>query len=204
MTKRGKFIVLEGGDGAGKGTLVGHLKKVLAVEQYVYTREPGGTPVGEKIREVLLGEVMEPETELALHFAYRPELFKKVILPALENGVHVIDERHIASTYAYQIGGREHPELLPVFRMNESACEAYASPDLYVYLDLAPEEAKRRLLAKGQALDRFELEGLEFHTRVRASYHEYFKTRRHILVDASLGVDVLCKEIERIIRAETE
>jgi len=202
--KRGKFIVLEGGDGAGKGTLVNYLKKVLPPGKFIYTREPGGTPVGEKIRDLLLSEEMTPATELGLHFAYRFELFEKVILPAINSGVHVIDERHVASTYAYQIGGRERRDLLPLFRSNERACAKYATPDLYVYLDLDPREGERRLKAKGFALDRFELAGLAFHQRVRKAYHQYFRKQRHVVVDAAMGVEVLCKEMERIIRAETK
>jgi dTMP kinase len=202
MIKRGKFIVLEGGDAAGKGTLVRHLQQVLSQRQFIYSREPGGTPIGEKIRDLLLNEEMSPATELGLHFAYRFELFEKVIIPALDRGINVIDERHVASTYAYQIGGRERRDLLPLFRSNERACEKYVRPDLYIYLDLDPKEGDRRLKAKGEKLDRFELAGFAFHERVRRAYHKYFRNRKHITLDASKKPEVLCKEIERIIRAE--
>lgn len=204
MIKRGKFIVLEGGDGAGKGTLVGYLKKVLPNEQFVYTREPGGTPVGEKIRELFLNGEMVPETELSLLFASRFELLDKFIIPAIENGINVIDERHIASTFAYQVGGRGRRDLLPLFRMNQLACAKYMSPDLYVFLDLDATEGERRLRAKGEKLDHFELAGLAFHERVRKSYHQYFQKHRHVVVNAAQSREVLCREIERIIRAETQ
>lgn len=203
MKKRGKFIVLEGGDGAGKGTIVGYLQQHLPKKQFIYSREPGGTPVGEKVRTLILENEMTPATELTLHFAYRFEHFEKVIMPALEKGIHVICERHIASTYAYQIAGRERKDLLPLFTALEAACERVVRPDLYIFLDLDAEEGDRRLKAKGEKLDRFELAGLAFHRRVRKAYHAYLKGRKHVLVDASGGVPLVCKTIEGIIRAET-
>ena len=203
MRTKGKFIVLEGGDGAGKGTLVRHLSGALPEGKFIFTREPGGTPIGEKIRDLLLNEEMTPSTELALHFAYRFELFEQLIIPALERGVHVVDERHVASTFAYQVRGRERPDLLPLFRTLEHALSAYTTPDLYVYLDLDPVEADRRLRSKGIALDRFELAGLAFHERVRAAYHEFFKDYRHEMLSAADAPELLCTQIEKIIRKET-
>lgn len=203
MKKRGKFIVLEGGDGAGKGTIVGHLQRHLPKGKFIYSREPGGTPIGEKVRTLLLENEMTPATELALHFAYRFEHFEKVIMPALKKGINVICERHIASTYAYQIGGRERKDLLPLFTILQAACEQYVRPDLYIFLDLDAKEGDRRLKAKGEKLDRFELAGLAFHERVRKAYHSYFKDRKHVLVDAAGGVPVVCQAIEGVIRSET-
>ena len=199
----GKFIVIEGGDGVGKGTVVGHLKKVFPETAFVYTREPGGTEVGEKVRDILLGCTMAPATEMLLHFSYRPEIFAQVVLPAVQNGKQVIDERHIASTYAYQIVGRECKDLLPTFLDLERMLSKIIAPDLYIYLDLDPKIAAERLSKSGKVLDRFELEGEAFHQRVRDGYHEFFKNHRSVIVDANRPPELILAEVERIIRNET-
>lgn len=199
----GKFIVFEGGDGVGKGMVVGHLKKVFPEESFVYTREPGGTEVGEKVRDILLGCTMTPATEMLLHFSYRPEIFAQVVLPGVQSGKHVIDERHIASTYAYQIVGRECRDLLPTFLDMERMMSKIITPDLYIYLDLDPKIAAERLKKSGKVLDRFELEGEAFHQRVRAGYHEYFKNHRNVIVDANRPPEPILEEIVQIIRRET-
>lgn len=199
----GKFIVVEGGDGVGKGTLVGHLKTRFPEAAFVYTREPGGTEVGERVREILLGCAMTPATEMMLHFSYRPEIFERVVLPAVRSGKHVIDERHIASTYAYQIIGRECEHLLSSFLAMERTLGEIMRPDLYIYLDLDPKVAAERLKKSGKLLDRFELEGEAFHQRVRAGYHKYFETHRSVIVDANRSEGPILKEVEEIIRKET-
>ena len=200
--KRGKFIVLEGGDGAGKGTVVRHLQKVLPKGKFVYSREPGGTVVGEKVREILLGEQMSPVTELMLHFSYRFEHIEKVILPNLKKGKHVISERYIASTYAYQIEGWKRPDLLPLFRILEKECNKLIKPDLYLFLDLDAKEGERRLRNKGEKLDRFELAGLAFHERVRKAYHKYLKKYPSNVIAAGQGLEGLLTEVESNIRIE--
>ncbi|MEK7118057.1 MAG: dTMP kinase [Patescibacteria group bacterium] len=199
----GKFIVIEGGDGVGKGTLVGHLKTRFSESAFVYTREPGGTEVGEKVREILLGCAMTPATEMMLHFSYRPEIFERIVLPAVRSGKHVINERHIASTYAYQIVGRECEHLLPSFLAMEHLLGEIMTPDLYIYLDLDPKVATERLKKSGKALDRFELEGEAFHRRVRAGYHKYFETHRSVIVDANRSEGPILEEVEMIVRKET-
>ena len=201
--KKGKFIVLEGGDGAGKGTVVGHLQKMLPKVKFVFSREPGGTMVGEKVREILLGEAMSPVTELMLHFSYRFEHIEKVIIPNLKKGKHVISERYIASTYAYQIEGWKRPDLLPLFRILEAECNKLVRPDLYLFLDLDAKEGERRLKNKGQKLDRFELAGLAFHERVRKAYHTYLKKHPSVVVEAGQSLDGLLSEVESIIRKTT-
>ncbi|OGZ08455.1 MAG: dTMP kinase [Candidatus Lloydbacteria bacterium RIFCSPHIGHO2_02_FULL_54_17] len=200
---QGKFIVIEGGDGVGKGTIVGHLRKSFPEGALIYTREPGGTEVGEKVREILLGCAMLPATEMMLHFSYRPELFERIVLPAVRSGKHVIDERHIASTYAYQIVGRECNHLLPGFLAMEHILGEIIVPDLYIYLDLDPKIGAERLKKSGKTLDRFELEGEAFHQRVRKGYLEYFKNHRSIIVDVSRDIAPILQDVEEIVRKET-
>lgn len=198
--KKGKFIVLEGGDGAGKGTVVRHLQKVLPKGKFVFSREPGGTMVGEKVREILLTEAMSPVTELMLHFSYRFEHIEHVIIPNLKKGKHVVSERYIASTYAYQIEGRKRVDLLPLFRILEKECYKLVRPDIYLFLDLDAKEGERRLKNKGEKLDRFELAGLAFHERVRKAYHKYLKNHPKVIVEAGQGLEGLLLEVENIIR----
>jgi dTMP kinase len=124
-------------------------------------------------------------------------------LPAVSSSKHVIDERHIASTYAYQIVGRECRELLPEFLDMERMMNKIITPDLYIYLDLDPKIAAERLKKSGKVLDRFELEGEAFHQRVRDGYREYFKDHRSVIVDANRPPEPILKEIEQIIRRET-
>ena len=108
MTLKPKFITLEGVDGAGKSTHINFIKKYLRDRNlnYLFTREPGGTNVGEKLREILLHDPMTPETESLLMFASRNEHVQKIIKPNLDEGINIISDRFTDATYAYQCGGK--------------------------------------------------------------------------------------------------
>lgn len=172
-TKRGKLIVFEGGDGAGKGTCFEYVKKELGDEGFVYTREPGGTDIGSSIRALLLEKEMTPETELLLFFADRAEHMKRVIEPALASGKHVMCDRFALSTYAYQIVGRERPKLEVLYRELYGRIVApYAEPH-YIFLDVEPEIGLSRVVGEhGTTKTRFDTENVAFHTRVREAYHK--------------------------------
>jgi dTMP kinase len=167
MNKR--FITLEGIDGAGKSThwkwLEGWLKQQgLAV---VATREPGGTPLGERLRELVLSCPMHAETEALLMFAARREHLEKVILPALQAGLWVLCDRFSDATYAYQGGGRA------VARSKLQSLEAWVHPQLQPGLTLlfdAPVEVAARRRSVSSSRDRFEQEQLDFFSRVRSTY----------------------------------
>ncbi len=170
--RRGKFITFEGIDGAGKST---HIADVVACirrhgHRVLATREPGGTPLGEKLRELLLHEPMHLETEALLMFAARREHLAQVIEPALAQGEWVVCDRFSDATYAYQGGGRgldKHKILLL-----EQWVHAPLQPDRTFLFDLPPDIAERRIAAQGRQLDRFEQEKRDFHLRVRAAYLE--------------------------------
>lgn len=169
---RGTFITLEGGEGVGKSTqlrlLAGWLQ--LAGVEVACLREPGGTPVGDRIRTLLLDPAhagMDPRAELLLYEASRAELVGSVIAPALERGAFVICDRFTDSSTAYQSYGRELP-LDEVLEMNRLATGGL-EPDLTLILDLDPIEGVRRATATDGA-DRLEAEGAEFHRRVRAGF----------------------------------
>ena len=168
----GKFITLEGVDGAGKSTHLGFVADWLrqhAAESHkgrevIVTREPGGTPLGETLRELLLHQHMDPDTELLLMFAARQEHLSRLILPALARGAWVVSDRFTDASYAYQCGGRG----IAVERI--AALEAWVQrgfqPDLTLLFDVPPEVAEARRSA-ARAADRFEREADHFFSRVR-------------------------------------
>ena len=198
---RGKFLTLEGVDGAGKSTHLDWIAKRLeaAGKKVVVTREPGGTPLGEALRELLLNQAMHLETEALLMFAARREHLDKVILPALDAGHWVLSDRFTDASFAYQGGGRgldlERIEIL------ESWVQQGLQPDLTLVFDLSVDEAKRRRSAATALPDRFEQENLDFFTRVRAVYLARAERypQRIRLIDASQTIENIRKLLEEVI-----
>jgi dTMP kinase len=171
MARRGKLITFEGGEGAGKGTQLELLYTLLDDRRikYLPIREPGGTSVGEEVREILLNPAntqLSDIAELLLYEVARAQLLAEVIQPALEGGTLVICDRFYDSTTAYQGFGRGLP-LETVLALNQIATNGLR-PDLTIYLDLCPEEGLSRATKNGA--DRIELEGLSFHERVREGF----------------------------------
>ncbi len=166
---RGLFITLEGGEGAGKSTSLAFVRDYLeqAGWRVVVTREPGGTPLGEKIRELLLHgrEYMDVDTELLLMFAARAEHLARVIRPALADGVCVVCDRFTDATYAYQGGGRGVPEAR--IRILEDWVQQGLRPNLTLLLDIPVEQGLGRA-GQRSAPDRFEREKIDFFERVRS------------------------------------
>ena len=165
-----RFITFEGIDGAGKSTQIAALVGLLAargiaVEQ---TREPGGTPLGEALRALVLHETMDLETEALLMFAARREHLARRILPALAAGRWVVCDRFSDATFAYQVGGRGLPE--EKFRALENWVHPGFQPDVTFLFDLPAEVAAGRVAAGTPAPDRFEREQGDFFERVRAAY----------------------------------
>ena len=165
------FITFEGIEGSGKSTQRERLLEWLDARSisYISTREPGGTKIGQILRELLLAnqsDISSNRTELFLFAADRSEHLNQVILPALKRGDWVVCDRYIDSTYAYQHGGREHDEqdILDIIRLTRAI-----EPDLTFLLDLSPQEGLQRAKARA-TLDRFENEQLSFHERVRKAY----------------------------------
>lgn len=168
---RGIFITLEGADGCGKSTQAELLAEVLLARgrEVVRLREPGGTPISEKIRALLLDSAnaeMVPEAELLLYEASRAQLTRQVIEPALERGAVVLCDRYYDSTYAYQAGGRGLDET--IVRQSNVLGSCGRVPDRTLVLDLDPAIGYARATAGGA--DRMEAEGLAFQERVRAAY----------------------------------
>ncbi len=168
---QGLFITLEGGEGAGKTTSLAFVREFLeaAGKKVVVTREPGGTPLGEEIRGLLLHgrDAMQVDTELLLMFAARAEHLARVIRPALAMGAVVVCDRFTDATYAYQGAGRGAPETR--IRALEDWVQQGLRPDLTLLLDIAVEPGLARAGQRG-APDRFEREQTDFFERVRQGY----------------------------------
>ena len=199
---RGKLITLEGIDGAGKSTHLPWLAALLESRGVPVrvTREPGGTPLGEALRALLLeaGQRLHAETEALLMFAARREHLDKVILSALEDGTWVLCDRFTDASYAYQAGGSgvewEKIETL------EAWVHPGLRPDVTFYFDVTPELARARLDASREP-DRFEAEREAFHARVRAAYLRRASEdpERVRVIDASRPIDAIQAELRGIV-----
>ena len=168
------FIVFEGLDHSGKSTLITQLKKELKKEKvdFITTREPGGTVLGEKIREIVLdpySETISSETEILLISASRKDHIEKVIVPALEMGTWVICDRFWPSTSAFQGAGRGL-KMDTVNWLNQFTVPSDVHPDLWILLDMPVAEKEKRSHIKGHSSDRFEMQDRDFHQRVREHY----------------------------------
>lgn len=190
---RGRFITLEGSEGSGKSTNLAFIHQQLqqAGLDVVLTREPGGTPLGEQIRELLLDhrqQAMHSDTELLLMFAARAQHIREVILPALGRGQWVLCDRFTDATYAYQGAGRGIDEGR--IAQLEQWVQGDLRPDLTFFLDLPVEQGLARAGERAE-LDRFEREQIDFFERVRQGYLAQAERhpQRYRLVDASLSLE---------------
>jgi len=198
---RGMFITLEGIDGAGKSSHVGWIAERLRRpgREVVVTREPGGTPAGEKLRDLLLHDSMDVGTETLLVFAARQEHLARVIRPALERGSWVVCDRFTDATFAYQGGGRGFPTRK--LETLEEWVQDGLQPDLTLFFDVPVSIGQARLKAAQAVYDRFEREDTGFHERVRAVYLERAERfpRRFRVIDASRSLPEVRKSLEEII-----
>lgn len=195
-----RFITFEGMDGAGKSTHLDWFAGALSQRglDVVVTREPGGTPLGEQLREMLLNQPMSMGTEALLMFAARMEHVEEVIKPALRAGKWVISDRFSDATFAYQGAGRgmDWDKLTQL----EQWVHADLQPDLTLFFDV-PVEVARERLSNNASLDRFEQEQSEFFERVRAGYHQRIRQipQRYAVIDASQSMGDVKHQLERII-----
>ncbi len=200
-----KFIVIEGLEGAGKSTAVSHVESWLrqqGISQIEKTREPGGTPLAERMRAIVKEIHDEPLTiqaELLLMYAARVQLVETRIKPALRQGTWVIGDRHDLSSLAYQGGGRGIDELL--IRQIKQAVLGDFGPDLTLYLDIDPAIGLARARARGE-LDRIELEQQAFFERTRMRYLELARRDPRIhIIDASQNEAQVGQAIRRVLES---
>ena len=195
---RGLFITLEGGDGAGKSTQIRNIERFFEEKGLVvvHTREPGGTPISEKLRNILLDNSnteMADVTEMMIYAASRAQNVREFILPALERGEIVICDRFVDSSIAYQAYGRELGDMVGI--VNHYATGGL-TPDITFWLDIDPQAGKMRA-AKAGDLDRLELEQMDFHYRVYDGYKRLAEDDpgRVKRIDASDTVDNIKDDI---------
>jgi len=200
---RGLFISMEGSDGCGKSTQIKRLLDYLDARGYetVLTREPGGCPISEKIREVILSLDslgMSAECEALLYAASRVEHVREVIEPALKCGKIVICDRFLDSSIAYQAYGRELGEAF-IRQINEPATRL-VKPDVTVLLEVSREDAKRRMAA-GAPLDRLEIEREDFFQRVAEGYRalKTSEPERVVSIDAGRSIEAVFEDVRAVV-----
>ena len=197
MNQLGKFITLEGVDGAGKTSHIEFIKKYLTNLKFdfIMTREPGGTELGERLREILLHDEMTPKTETILMFAARNEHIEKVIRPGLTSGAIVISDRFTDASYAYQSGGKGvEDEEIDVLK---DLVQKNLQPDLTFLFDL-PVEVSIKRLKKTRKLDKFEKEEKDFHENVRKKYLMIAKNnpKRFSVLNSEKSIDEIQSQIK--------
>ena len=212
VAKRGTFIALDGGEGGGKDTQIARIRELLKdIPDVVYTREPGGTEIGQALRQILLSsahERMTVETEIFLFCAARAQLMKEVVIPALKDGKTVISNRFDAGTAAYQIYGRQRMPLWHVFRtINTLAITDHDTgkefrPDRYILLDVDSRVGLLRKQNIPEEITRFERAPLDFHERVRAGFRTYLLREyrnSHVVVDANRIAEEVWSDVKRYV-----
>ena len=199
---RGLFITLEGGDGAGKSTQIRNIERFFDEKGLVvvHTREPGGTLISEKLREILLDSgntEMSDVTEMMIYAASRAQHVREFIIPALERGDIVICDRFVDSSVAYQAYGRELGDMVSIVN---SYATGGLTPDITFWLDIDPAAGRARA-AKAGELDRLELEKLDFHYRVYEGYRKIAEREpeRVKRIDASETVDAIRDNIYKYL-----
>ncbi len=204
MTQRGKFIIIEGVEGAGKTTNIPFIQELLTEKsgaEIIHTREPGGTEPGEAIREVLISTelpAMHHDTELLLMFAARAEHIRKKIEPALAAGQWVLCDRFTDASYAYQGGGRGIP--LERIAELENWVQGELRPDYTILFDVDAETGLGRARSRGET-DRFEAEDIEFFNRVRRQYQTMAEQNpdRYSIIDAGASFTEVQQQLEQVI-----
>ncbi|MYM62180.1 dTMP kinase [Pseudomaricurvus sp. HS19] len=204
MPQKGKFITLEGTEGVGKSTNLEFIRHWLQSQgiPLVVTREPGGTPLAEEVRELLLSprqERVDHKAELLLVFAARAQHLAQVIRPALERGDWVLCDRFTDATFAYQGSGRGLP--LSMITELETMVQEGLQPDLTLLLDIDVETGLARASARGD-MDRFESEAVEFFQRVRGGYRARMEAspQRFALIDAGQELPAVQADIEQVLQ----
>lgn len=200
----GKFIVIEGLEGAGKTTAINAVAQILNqhnINDLQFTREPGGTPIAEALRNIIKNgldnEPLTDKAELLMLYAARIQLIDNIIKPALKAGKWVIGDRHDLSTQAYQGGGRRLDTTF-ITTLKQQVLGDF-KPDLTLYLDIDPEIGLMRAKARGK-LDRIEQQSLPFFERTRQHYLELAKQDKTIItIDAAQSIGNVTKQIEQIL-----
>jgi dTMP kinase len=202
--KNGFMVVFDGSNGAGKTTVINEVEKYLKSKglEVVLTREPGGTPIGEKIRDIIL-DSSTPEmcniTELMLFGAGRAQHIKEKIIPSLDEGKIVISDRFDAATFSFQHYARGI-DIETITKINDLALDGF-KPDMNIILDLDPVEGLKRVKQRGEGLDRLEDEKLDFLVKARNGYLTQAKEQpdKFEVIDASKTKDSVLRDVIKVI-----
>lgn len=200
---KGKFIVIEGMEGAGKSSAIAVVESILQKHNinFINTREPGGTPLAESLRNIVkssdLNETLTEETELFLMYASRSQLLTNKIIPAITQGVWVLADRHNMSSLAYQGGGRQFCEMT-MKTISDITLKGF-KPDITLYLDVEPKIGLARAKARGQ-LDRIELEKIDFFQRVHNQYKKIADSDNSVItINAANNITEVHSDISNVI-----
>lgn len=200
---KGFWVTFEGGEGSGKTTVINALEKKLISEgrDVLVTREPGGVPIGEKIRELILSfdsEGMDARTEALLFAASRRQHLVDKVIPALERGTIIIMDRYVDSSLAYQ-GYARGIGVEEVLSLNHFATEGY-QPDLVIFIDVVPELGLSRIEQDHREYNRLDAESMNFHHEVRKGYLELAKNKRRMtIIDGDVSIDQLIDEVITLV-----
>lgn len=201
--KRGVFIVIDGGEGAGKSTQMKQLKERFG-EDVLVTREPGGSPYAEEIRQLILSSEHAGEanalTMFALFWAARADHLAHTIIPALEQGRTVISDRFDSATFSHQIYGQGARDLEDLFWVMREEYLSQCSPDLYIFLDIDPKIALGRKVSGSSEHNHFDERDLDFHERVREGLRAFATRTNAVAIDASKPVNEVADKLTALIR----
>lgn len=201
---RGKFIVLEGGDGSGKSEQMRRLREMLP-QTVVFTRDPGGVETSEDIRRLVLSKDsngIDAATELLLFLAARAQLIAELIAPALEEGKTLVSDRYILSTIAYQVYGRQKMEYLPLVTSVFAAISRGCLPDLTIFLDVSPQIGLERAHSRLEEPNRFDEEAVAFHERVREGYKKHLgEYGDHVVINADHPIEEVWTDVRNAVQS---
>ncbi|MFZ2303943.1 MAG: dTMP kinase [Minisyncoccia bacterium] len=203
--KKAPLIIIDGIDGSGKTTQTELLKERLSDGQVIFSRQPGGTPLSEKIRDVFSSvEAVEASarTQFFLMWASRTNWLEKVVIPNIEKGTPVISNRGDSATYAYQVYAREAPELEEEFWRMRDLVMGKHKPKMHIIIDVSAKEARRRMEAdKHRTKSLFDVKPLEFHERARTGFRAFAKKLpgEVIILDGTRDRDVIHHEVYSIV-----
>lgn len=199
---RGKFLILEGSEGAGKSSQLKKIQEIFG-EDILITREPGGTPYAEEIRNIILksenAEQADAKTIFALFWAARADHMKNKIIPALDSGKHVISDRFDSATYAYQIFGQEAKELKEKFFDFRDFFLGEYKPDLYIFMDVDLKIGLSRKNSQIEELNHFDKRKIEFFERVKEGYLDFFSLVPSVIVDANPSFEIVTESLQKTI-----
>lgn len=200
--RRGRFIVLEGGEGAGKTTIAKAVASAFSPAELVVTKA-GETPFGEELKRVLVSEEggkVSSEAQFLLAWSAQTDHFKRAVSPILSQGVSVFSDRFDASIFAYQVYAGGAPFLSDLFWSVRDEAFKGITPDLYIFLDVPPEVGIARVKQTGRRMDHFEKRGLDFHAKIREGYLEFLKSVPHEIIDATGSCEEVRVKVFALVR----